>query len=422
MSRSTWTVPRVGEPYINTTDYYYYDGNRVVEEWRDEGSGLDRRRQYVWGLDYIDEPVAQTNAPEETGDPTVTYFVLTDANYNVVALTDTSGALAEQYSYTPYGELFDAEQDHDNFDGTFADITQLTGPNAAVLTNLGHQGLWREFLVDVYHNRAREYFFLLGRFAQEDPFGTRYFAYGASAPYARPPRLGRPSCARSQYRDGLNLYAYLRNNPPVGQDPSGLWKANIKMEEKCPATLKQRDGTAFNLEDVVRAAVQKECDAFKRAANALAGVDSHDCVMRCLAKKRNYTKPLPGSPSASRMTEIIYALKWQFCNDLIPKEFQCRTNKESGTCAKGVRDGPRSTGMYTKEGVVLGRRPGGGDRYLTSRRFYGQPITLCTDNIVARGTISSFMNHEMLRQIDELAEGGHVDKYGINEVVDPHVA
>ena len=208
----------------DTADYFYYDGNRVVEEWHDDDTDNQfnvpaRRRQYVWGLDYIDELVEQTNGSGETGDPATTYFVHQDANYNVVALTGSNGGLFEQYSYTPYGEPFAVE----NGGGEVL-------PSGVPSTNIGHQGLWREFLVDFYHNRARTYCFKLGRFGQRDRNGTGTALAAGLARNAQRQIVLTSLAAGQQYRDGVHLYAYVRGMPINRTDAGGLQVKDVALK------------------------------------------------------------------------------------------------------------------------------------------------------------------------------------------------
>ena len=90
----------------------YYDGvRRIAEVHRDplaqagiggnpnpQGSHTTYTdREYVWGPDYVDECLWQIDRPGNTA------FVLQEANFNVVGLTDPQGALLQQYDYDPYG-------------------------------------------------------------------------------------------------------------------------------------------------------------------------------------------------------------------------------------------------------------------------------------------------------------------------------
>lgn len=42
------------------------------------------------------------------------HFIFQDSNYNVVGVTDSAGALEQQYTYKPYGDRATAE----TYDGT----------------------------------------------------------------------------------------------------------------------------------------------------------------------------------------------------------------------------------------------------------------------------------------------------------------
>ena len=67
---------------------------------KDDGAGnLSLHRQYVYGLNYVDEPVAYFDAAGTTP-----HFILQDANYDVVGVTSDQGVLEQQYTLSPYGQ------------------------------------------------------------------------------------------------------------------------------------------------------------------------------------------------------------------------------------------------------------------------------------------------------------------------------
>ena len=67
--------------------------HQVVAEYEDNAP----IRTYTHG-EYVDEPLTlTTHGP--TGDDT--YYYHRDRQYNVIALTDTSGGVVERYTYTP---------------------------------------------------------------------------------------------------------------------------------------------------------------------------------------------------------------------------------------------------------------------------------------------------------------------------------
>ena len=84
------------------TEAYYYDGVRRIQEIINPDT-TPSVREYVYGPDYVDEPICQI---DETGD---LYYILLDANYNVMALVDTDGYVVAQYQYEPYGNVAAAD-------------------------------------------------------------------------------------------------------------------------------------------------------------------------------------------------------------------------------------------------------------------------------------------------------------------------
>ncbi len=112
---------------------------------------------------------------EAAGSYAGTYYYHYDALGSVVALSDADGETVQVYEYDVYGQPAAADPGHPN---PFA----FTGRRFDPETGL-------------YYYRARYYNPTIGRFLQTDPIG---------------------------YADGLNAYAYCRNNPLSWADPSGL--------------------------------------------------------------------------------------------------------------------------------------------------------------------------------------------------------
>ncbi len=164
-----------------TTDFFYSAAWQVLEE----RVGSDVKIQYVWSPVYVDAMIArdrdadanQGNGLEER------LYVQQDANFNVTAIINTSGAVVERYIYDPYGSV------------SFL-YAGWTGPADAYSWRHLHQGGPLEFVTGLYHFRNRELHPTLGRWIQVDPLG---FAAGDA-----------------------NVYRDVGNNPTNLRDPSGL--------------------------------------------------------------------------------------------------------------------------------------------------------------------------------------------------------
>jgi RHS repeat-associated protein len=144
-----------------TTRYILAGGNVMSE--LDGSNGLLRR--YVYGPG-TDQPIAMINA-----DGSREYYHY-DGQGSVIATSSDNGVVVASYVYDAYGRTDD-----------------LTG------NPYRYAGRHLDFETGFYYNRARYYSPQLGRFLSADPIG---------------------------YGDGLNMYAYVGNNPMNFRDPSGL--------------------------------------------------------------------------------------------------------------------------------------------------------------------------------------------------------
>jgi len=142
---------------------FSYDGDKIISDYNDAGVLLAK---YVYGPG-IDKPIYLVSGGNG-------YYYFFDGLGSVVALARNGSAPTEVYSYDVFGE-----------------------PNR--VSNIGNRYMFtgREFEPEtgLYYYRARYYYPQLGRFLQTDPIG---------------------------YGDGMNIYAYVSNNPIIRTDPLGM--------------------------------------------------------------------------------------------------------------------------------------------------------------------------------------------------------
>jgi RHS repeat-associated protein len=144
--------------------FYLSDGDNEIAEYNGNGVLL---RRYVPGP-AIDDPIAMVTSAGVT-----TYFH-EDKTGSVVAMSGATGARTEgAYLYDAFGNVSDATGVPFKFTGRRLDSE-----------------------IGLYYYRARYYSSALGRFLQTDPVG---------------------------YSAGMNLYAYVGNDPTDRNDPLGLY-------------------------------------------------------------------------------------------------------------------------------------------------------------------------------------------------------
>ena len=112
----------------------------------------------------------------DVADSNAVYYYHFDGLDSVVALSDSDGDSCQSYEYSVYGQVAAEDPNHTN-------PYMFTGRRF-------------DFETGLYYYRARYYNPYIGRFLQTDPVG---------------------------YGNGINWYAYCRNNPLNYVDPSGLY-------------------------------------------------------------------------------------------------------------------------------------------------------------------------------------------------------
>jgi len=156
---ASYTYDAMGRRTAKTTGttatQYLYDGMNAVQETQD-----GTVNPILTGLG-ADERFARNDVTGRT------YF-LTDALSSTLGLTDSTGAIRQQYSYDPYGKT------------TATDTTTgFTNPYQYTGREADGPGL--------YYYRARYYSPMIGRFISEDPLSFRggqnnFYAYAGSDP------------------------------------------------------------------------------------------------------------------------------------------------------------------------------------------------------------------------------------------------
>ena len=199
----------------DNTYHYYYSGQQMIETRNADAGGQQTLKQHVWGLQYVDEllqiaintdPAADNDCLDSGGG--ASYWALQDANYNVLGIVDSDGALTERYEYTPYGQrtVYKSTGPDDPLCMSPLLESQRVTANGSEasygLCDIGHQGLMHDKEFGLIYNRARYLHPRLGRFLTPDPLNANQ--------------------ARGGYQDGMNLYEYVRSRPTVFTDPQGL--------------------------------------------------------------------------------------------------------------------------------------------------------------------------------------------------------
>lgn len=180
------TPPSLGHPPTLSTVTYKYDalGRRIQRSPSDgpavnfvnDGQDVieDRNTSGTSLMRYLNGPGIDNKLHQKDQSTGATYYFHGDQVNSTVMLTDTSGNVAEQISYSPFGVTI-----------------------GSTLTRFEYTGRERDSITGLSYYRARWYHPEIGRFISEDPIGLV---------------------------DDINPYSYVQNDPVGFRDPSGLQK------------------------------------------------------------------------------------------------------------------------------------------------------------------------------------------------------
>ena len=178
------------------TDFYYTLAWQIVEErFADDSNdaaavATDVKYQYVWDVRYIDAAVLRDEDTDGDDDCTDSpgserLYYCQDANFNVTALIETDGDVAERYVYDPYGKVTIYNS---NWSST---VTWAASKQNEIL----FCGYRYDPESGLFHVRHRMHHPTLGRWMQREPGGV--------------------------YRDGMSLYEYVMSSPVMYVDYTG---------------------------------------------------------------------------------------------------------------------------------------------------------------------------------------------------------
>ena len=175
---------RIYKSSSSGTSIYAYDGDNLIEETNSAGTAVAR---YSQGLN-IDEPLAMLRS-------STTSYYHADGLGSVTSLSNTSGSLANTYTYDSFGNL--------------------VATSGSIVNNFRYTGREFDAETNLYYYRARYY----------DPAAARFLSEDSA-----------------RFDESPNFYPYVGNNPMTYKDPFGQGIVDCAAELAKLAALEARLG------------------------------------------------------------------------------------------------------------------------------------------------------------------------------------
>jgi RHS repeat-associated protein len=300
-------------------------------------------RKYAYGR-YIDDLllfVERSAAGDAGSGIDEKLYVHTDRRFSVTALTNSTGGVAERYSYTPYGEIA-------VFDGAGV----VRGGSFYGLS-VAYTGRKLDRESGLYFFRARYHDPRLGRFTTRDPL---FYPDGPNAYAAWMGVKGVDPDGKYSYSpNGWNTIGETGNN---GQ--------SLVVSSSCNGTQAQS----------IRSAHQQACDCLNKAAKLLS--DHGDKVSKYFATRRGDTEELLTESGRSRLLQQVQSAQ-RGCTGQKALRVFCPCSCDQGTDAYVI--------FLTFTNIVI-----------------GDGINLCPGWFTTRGADPGVLLHEMGRYFNSMGE------------------